>query len=125
MEVQIKMRVKGGIVTRRRHKKILKLAKGYWGAKSRCFRRANEAVIRALANAYRDRKLKKRDFRRLWIVRINAAVREYGLSYSKFIHGLKLAGIELNRKMLAEMALNDPQAFSEIVNRVKAALSAA
>lgn len=125
MEVQIKMRVKGGIVTRRRHKKILKLAKGYWGAKSRCFRRANEAVIRALANAYRDRKLKKRDFRRLWIVRINAAVREHGLSYSKFIHGLKLAGIELNRKMLAEMALNDPQAFSEIVNRVKAALSAA
>lgn len=119
------MQIKGGIVTRRRHKKILKLAKGYWGAKSRCFRRANEAVIRALANAYRDRKLKKRDFRRVWIVRINAAVREHGLSYSKFIHGLKLAGIELDRKMLAEIALNDPQAFLEIVNKAKAALSAA
>jgi len=120
----VKMRVKGGTVTRRRHKKILKLAKGYWGAKSRCFRRANEAVIRALANAYRDRKLKKRDFRRLWIARINAAVREYGLSYSEFIHGLKLAGIELNRKMLAEMALNDPQAFSEVVSKAKEVLSA-
>ncbi|MCS7253491.1 MAG: 50S ribosomal protein L20 [Armatimonadota bacterium] len=119
------MRVKGGTVTRRRHKKILKLAKGYWGAKSRCFRRANEAVIRALANAYRDRRLKKRDFRRWWVVRINAAVREHGLSYNKFIHGLKLAGIELNRKMLAEMAINDPVAFSEIVGRAKAALSSA
>jgi len=117
------MRVKGGIVTRRRHKKILKLAEGYWGAKSRCFRRANEAVIRALANAYRDRKLKKRDFRRWWIVRINAAVRSHGLSYSKFIHGLKLAGIALNRKMLAEMAVNDPQGFAEVVSKAKAALT--
>ncbi|MFA4015534.1 MAG: hypothetical protein RUDDFDWM_000621 [Candidatus Fervidibacterota bacterium] len=117
------MRVKGGIVTRRRHKKILKLAKGYWGAKSRCFRRANEAVIRALANAYRDRKLKKRMFRRWWIARINAAVRLHGLSYSKFIHGLKLAGIGLNRKMLAEMAVNDPHGFSEVISKVKAALA--
>lgn len=112
-------------MTKRRHKKILKLAKGYWGAKSRCFRRANEAVIRALASAYRDRRLKKRDFRSWWIVRINAAVRQHGLSYSRFIHGLRLAGIELSRKMLAEMAVNDPQAFSEVVAKVKAALASA
>lgn len=125
LEVHNAMRVKTGAVRRRRHKKILKLAKGYWGAKSRVYRRANEAVIRALAFAYRDRKQRKRDFRRWWIVRINAAVRQHGLSYSRFMYGLKCAGIELNRKMLAEMAVNDPDAFAEIVARAKEALASA
>ncbi len=117
------MRVKAGTVTRRRHKKWLKMAKGYWGLKSVVFRRAKEAVIRALNFAYRDRKQRKRDFRRWWIVRINAAARLNGLRYSEFIHGLKLAGVKLNRKMLAELAVNDPEAFTALTEQAKKVLA--
>ncbi|GAB6066395.1 50S ribosomal protein L20 [Aquifex pyrophilus] len=115
------MRVKGPS-SRRKKKKILKLAKGYRGQRSRSYRRAKEAVMRALYYQYRDRKLRKREFRRLWIARINAAVRAYGLNYSTFINGLKKAGIELDRKILADMAVRDPQAFEQIVGKVKEAL---
>lgn len=108
-------RVKGGVVTRQRHKKVLKLAKGYYGAKSKIFRPANQQVIKSLTYAYRDRRNKKRDFRKLWITRINAAARINGLSYSNFIAGLKASGVEINRKMLAELAVNDAEAFSELV----------
>ncbi|AAM24892.1 large subunit ribosomal protein L20 [Caldanaerobacter subterraneus subsp. tengcongensis MB4] len=117
-------RVKSGKVTRRRHKKILKLAKGYWGAKSKLFRVANQAVMKSLMYAYIGRKLRKRDFRRLWITRINAAARAYGISYSRFINGLKKAGIEINRKMLSEMAIHDEKAFAELVNIAKQQLNA-
>ncbi|MDF2813847.1 MAG: rplT [Paenibacillus sp.] len=112
-------RVKGGFVTRRRHKKILKLAKGYFGSKHRLFKTANEQVMKSLMYAYRDRRQKKRDFRRLWIVRINAAARINGLSYSKLMHGLKLAGIEVNRKMLADLAVNDAKGFASLANAAK------
>ncbi|NLM52977.1 MAG: 50S ribosomal protein L20 [Firmicutes bacterium] len=112
-------RVKRGVVTRRRHKKIIKLAKGYFGAKSKLFRVANQAVMKSLANAYRDRRLRKRDFRKLWIARINAAARMNGLSYSRFINGLKRAGIDINRKMLADLAVNDAAGFTELVNIAK------
>lgn len=112
-------RVKGAIRTRARHKKILKLAKGYFGAKSKLFRMANQAVMKSLSYAYRDRRAKKRDFRRLWIARINAAVRLNGISYSKFINGLKKANIELNRKVLADMAVNNKEAFTQLVQKVK------
>ncbi|WP_461831786.1 50S ribosomal protein L20 [Aquifex sp.] len=115
------MRVKGPS-SRKKKKKILKLAKGYRGQRSRSYRRAKEAVMRALYYQYRDRKLRKREFRRLWIARINAAVRAYGLNYSTFINGLKKAGIELDRKILADMAVRDPQAFEQIVGKVKEAL---
>ncbi|RUM30447.1 MAG: 50S ribosomal protein L20 [Aquifex sp.] len=115
------MRVKGPS-SRRKKKKILKLAKGYRGQRSRSYRRAKEAVMRALYYQYRDRKLRKREFRRLWIARINAAVRAYGLNYSTFINGLKKAGIELDRKILADLAVRDPQAFEQVVNKVKEAL---
>lgn len=108
-------RVKGGFVSRRRHKKILKLAKGYFGAKSKIYRPANQQVMKALSNAYADRKRKKRDFRKLWIARINAAARTNGISYSKFINGLKKAGVEVNRKMLADLAINDSKAFGQLV----------
>ncbi|MDI9414454.1 MAG: 50S ribosomal protein L20 [Bacillota bacterium] len=108
-------RTKGGPVTRRRHKKILKMAKGYKGAKSKVFRRANEAVIRALHYSYRDRRNKKRDFRRLWITRINAAARMNGMSYSRFICGLQKAGVNINRKVLADLAVNNQEAFEELV----------
>jgi len=108
-------RVKRGFKARRRRKKVLKAAKGYRGASSRQFKSASTAVMRARAYAFRDRKLKKRDFRRLWIIRINAAARELGLSYSKFIHALKENRIELNRKMIADMAVRDPSAFKELV----------
>lgn len=108
------MRVKRGYKARRRRKKILKLAKGYRGGRSKLFRTATDAVDKALMYAYRDRKARKRDFRRLWITRINAAARMNGLPYSKFIHGLKLAGIELDRKILAELAIADPAGFSQI-----------
>jgi len=118
------MRVKAGTVTRRRHKNWLKMAEGYWGLKSTVFRRAKEAVIRALAYAYRDRKQRKRDFRRWWIVRINAAARLHGLRYNEFIHGLKLAGVAINRKMLAELAVNDPNAFAALAEKAKEALAA-
>ena len=116
-------RVKGAIRTRRRHKKVLKLAKGYWGSKSRSFRVANQTVMKALIYAYRDRRAKKRDFRKLWITRINAAARINGISYSKFINGLKTAGIELNRKILADMAVNDAAGFSQLVARIKTAMA--
>ena len=113
-------RVKGAMRTRKRHRKVLKLAKGYFGAKSKLFRTANQAVMKSLVYAYRDRKAKKRDFRRLWITRINAACRINGLSYSKFINNLKNAGIDLNRKILADMAVNDSAAFASLVEKVKA-----
>ncbi len=114
------MRVKRGNVLRKRHKKILKLAKGFIGARSRIFKVANTAVMKKLKYQYRDRRNKKRTMRRLWIVRINAAVRQHGLSYSKFMNALKKADIQVNRKMLAEMAVNEPEAFSVIVESAKA-----
>lgn len=109
-------RVKGGVVTRRRHKKILKLAKGYWGRKSKTFRAANQQVLKSLAYAYRDRRNRKREFRRLWITRINAAARSQGLSYSRLIDGLHKAGVAVDRKMLADLAVHDEQAFGQLVN---------
>lgn len=112
-------RVKGAMKTRARHKKILKLAKGYRGAKSKLYKTANQAVMKSLSYAYRDRKAKKREFRQLWIARISAAARMNGISYSKFMSGLKNNGIEINRKMLAEIAVSDPAAFSSLVERVK------
>jgi large subunit ribosomal protein L20 len=112
-------RVKGGFVARRRRKKILKLAKGYFGSKHRLFKTANEQVMKSLLYAYRDRRQRKRDFRKLWIVRINAAARSNGLSYNKLMHGLKLAGININRKMLAELAVNDAKAFNSLVGVAK------
>ncbi len=107
-------RVKGGTVTRRRHKKVLKLAKGYFGRKSKIFRPANQAVMKSLTYAYRDRRNKKREFRRLWIARINAAARQNGLSYSRFISGLKKSGVAVNRKVLADLAVHDAKAFSDL-----------
>jgi len=114
-------RVKRGVVARRRHNKILKMAKGYRGARSKLFKTANEAVNRALAYSFRDRKVRKRDFRRLWIVRINAASRIHGLSYSQLMNGLKKAGVNLNRKIMADLAVNDPSAFGELVKVAKKA----
>ena len=108
------MRVKRGFKARKRRKKVLKLAKGYRGGRSKLFRTAADAVDKALMYAYRDRRVRKRDFRKLWIARINAAARMNNLSYSKFIHGLKLAGVELDRKVLAELAISDPSGFSQI-----------
>lgn len=116
------MRVKAGVVTRRKHKKILKLAEGYRGAASRRFKVANEAVMHALKYSYIHRREKKREFRKLWIARINALSREFGLTYSRFINGLKLANIEIDRKMLADLAVNDTKAFEELVNKAKEAL---
>ena len=112
-------RVKSGVRKRAKHKKVLKLAKGYFGAKSKLYRVANEAVMKSLSYAYRDRKQKKRDFRRLWITRINAAARINGLSYSKFMNALKKSGINLNRKVLADMAVNDAAGFKMLVEKVK------
>lgn len=117
-------RVKRAVNARKYHKKILKLAKGYYGGKSKLFKTANESVVRALRNAYVGRKLKKRDYRKLWIARINAATRMNGLSYSKFMNGMKLAGIDMNRKMLSEIAINDPKAFTELVELAKKQLNA-
>ncbi|PDO09746.1 MAG: 50S ribosomal protein L20 [Candidatus Reconcilbacillus cellulovorans] len=117
-------RVKGGYVTRRRHKRILKLAKGYYGAKHRVFKRAKEQVMKSLLYAYRDRRRRKRDFRRLWIIRINAAARLHGLSYSRFMHGLKLSGVDINRKMLADLAVRDAKAFGELADLAKRRLNA-
>ncbi len=113
------MRVKGGIVSRRKHKKILKLAKGYKGTKSKLFRPANQAVLKALFYARRDRRARKRDFRRLWIARINAAARMNGISYSRMMNGLKKAGVEVNRKMLADLAVHDINAFGQLVEVAK------
>ena len=115
-------RVKGALVTRKRRKKILKLAKGYWGAKSKHFKMAKEAVMKSGNYAYIGRRQKKRDFRRLWITRINAACRMNGITYSAFINGLKKANINLNRKMLSEIAVADENAFKELVNQAKSAL---
>lgn len=112
-------RVKKGVTARKRHKKVLKLAKGYWGRKSKTFRAANEQVLKSLSYAYRDRKVNKRNFRRLWIARINAAARMNGMSYSQFINGLKKADIEINRKMLADLAVNDSKAFAKMVDIAK------
>lgn len=109
------MRVKGGTVTRRRHKKLLKQTKGFFGTRRKLFRRANEAWMKSMAYAYRDRRNKKRDIRRLWIMRINAAARNNGTTYSRLIHGLKVADIQLDRKMLADLAVNEPAAFAQIV----------
>lgn len=117
-------RVKRAVNARKYHKKILKLAKGYYGGKSKLFKTANETVIRALRNAYVGRKLKKRDFRKLWIARINAGARISGLNYSKFMNGMKLAGIDINRKMLSEIAINDPKAFADLVEVAKKQLNA-
>jgi large subunit ribosomal protein L20 len=115
-------RVKGAIMTRKRRKKILKLAKGYWGGKSRLFRTANQAVMKSLAYSYVGRKHKKRDFRSLWITRISAGCKMNGINYSTFINGLKKAEITLNRKMLSELAISDAQAFTSLVEKAKAAL---
>lgn len=117
-------RVKGGFVTRRRHKKVLKLAKGYFGSKHRLFRTANEQVMKSLMYAFRDRRQVKRDFRKLWIARINAASRQNGLSYSKFMYGLKLAGVDVNRKILADLAVTDAKAFSDLAEAAKVKLNA-
>ena len=116
-------RVKGAMMTRKRRNKTLKLAKGYWGAKSKHFKMANQAVMKSGVYAYKGRKLKKRDFRQLWITRINAACKMNGMNYSTFMHGLKVAGIEINRKMLSEMAINDAVAFSALCEIAKKALA--
>lgn len=115
-------RVKGGYVTRRRRKAVLKLAKGYYGSKHTLYKTAHEQVMRSLAYAYRDRKARKRDFRKLWISRINAACQLNDLKYSLFINGLSKANITINRKMLADMAVNDPEGFTELCNLAKKAL---
>lgn len=117
-------RVKRAMNARKYHKKVLKLAKGYYGAKSKLFKTANESVVRALRNAYVGRRLKKRDFRKLWIARINAATRMNGMSYSRFMNGIKLAGIDINRKMLSEIAISDAKAFAELVEIAKKQLNA-
>ncbi|MBN6188066.1 50S ribosomal protein L20 [Aneurinibacillus sp. REN35] len=117
-------RVKGGNVARNRRKKVLKLAKGYFGSKHRLFKSANAQVMKSLLYAYRDRRQVKRDFRKLWITRINAAARMNGLSYSRFMYGLKAAGLEVNRKMLADMAVNDKEAFAQLANAAKEKLNA-
>ena len=115
-------RVKGGVVAHRKHKKILNLAKGYYGSKHKIFTAANPAVMRALRSAQMGRKLKKREYRRLWIARINAAARMNDISYSRLMDGLKKAGVIINRKMLSEMAIHDPKGFTDLVNVAKAAL---
>jgi len=114
-------RVKGGPRARRRHKKVIKLTKGQYGTRHSLYRRAHEAMLKSLTHAYRDRRRRKRDFRRLWIQRINAAAREQGLSYSRFMAGLKKAGVELDRKMLADLAVNDAQVFKELAEAAKSA----
>lgn len=116
-------RVKGGSVTRQRRKRTLKLAKGYYGAKSVLFKTAKQQVMKSYSYAYRDRRQKKRDFRRLWITRINAAARMNGISYSVLMNGLKKAGIEVNRKMLSELAINDAEAFTALVEEAKKSLA--
>ena len=112
-------RVKGGLNARRKHNRILKLAKGYRGARSKQYRVAKQSVMRALASSYAGRKERKRQFRQLWIARINAAARMNGISYSQFMHGLKLAGVDMNRKMLAEMAVNDAEGFATLAELAK------
>ena len=116
-------RVKRGVTSHRRHKKILRQAKGYYGNRSKIYRVANQAVMRSLQYAYAHRKLRKRDFRKLWIARINAACRMNDMSYSRFINGLTKAGVEINRKVLADLAITDPKAFSDLVEVAKKALA--
>jgi large subunit ribosomal protein L20 len=118
-------RVKRSVVSRARRKKVLKAAKGYYGARSRTFRVAKQAVIKAGQYAYRDRRQRKRQFRQLWVVRINAGAREHGLSYSRFISGLKKAGIEIDRKVLADLAMHEPESFAALAVEAKSALAAA
>ena len=117
-------RIKGGMNAKKKHNRVLKLAKGYRGARSKQYRVAKQSVMRALTSSYAGRKQKKRQFRQLWIARINAATRMNGLSYSKFMHGLKLAGVDINRKMLSEIAICDPEGFTAIVETAKKALNA-
>lgn len=112
-------RVKRAVITKKSHKKILKLSKGYYLGRSKLYKTANESVIRALRDAYIGRKLKKRDFRKLWIARINAAARMNGMTYSTFMNGLRVAGIDINRKMLSEIAINDPKSFTNLVDQAK------
>ncbi len=116
-------RIKGGLNAKKKHKRVLKLAKGYRGARSKQYRVAKQSVMRALEESYTGRKQRKRQFRQLWIARINAAARINGLSYSKFMYGLKLANIDINRKMLAEMAVSDPEGFAQLVEAAKAKLA--
>ena len=116
-------RIKGGMNAKKKHKKVLKLAKGYRGARSKQYRVAKQSVMRALTSSYAGRKERKRQFRQLWIARINAAARMNGLSYSKFMHGLKLAGVEMNRKVLADLAVNDAAAFTVLAETAKAELN--
>ena len=116
-------RVKRAMMTRKRRNRTLKLAKGYWGSKSKHFKMANEQVMKSLTYAYVGRRLKKRDFRQLWITRISAACKLNGMNYSTFMHGLKLAGVEINRKMLSEMAINDAVAFTALCDMAKAKLA--
>ena len=118
------MRVKGGTVTHRRHKKIINMVKGQWGTRGRLFRRSNEAMMKSYWYAYRDRRTRRRDLRRLWIARINAASRANGLPYSRLVHGLKLANVELDRKVMADIAVRDGAAFASLVNVAKEALAA-
>ena len=116
-------RIKGGVGAKKRHNRPLKLAKGYKGARSKQYRVAKQSVMRALTSSYAGRKQRKRQFRQLWIARINAAARMNGLSYSKLMHGLKLAGVDLNRKMLSEMAISDPEGFTKVVEVAKSKLA--
>ena len=116
------MRVKTGVVRHRRHKRLLKKARGFYSGRRKHFRKAKEQLERSMVYAYRDRKQKKREFRKLWIIRINAAARLNDISYSRFMHGLKLAGIELDRKILADMAMNEPSAFAKVAEAAKSAL---
>ncbi len=116
-------RVKGAMMTRKRRNKILKLAKGYWGSKSKHFKMANQQMMKSLTYAYTGRRLKKRDFRQLWISRISAGCKQSGMNYSTFMHGLKLCGVEINRKMLAEMAVNDKAAFASLAEMAKGKLA--
>ena len=118
------VRVKRGVAAHARHRKIIKMAKGYYGTRNRLFRRANEAVMKAMQYAYRDRKARKRNFRRLWIVRINAAARMHGLPYARFMQGLKLANVAVDRKMLADIAVHDSSAFGKIVDAARGSLPA-
>lgn len=117
------MRVKGGVVTSRRHKKILNMTKGQWGTRSKLFRRANEAMMKSYWYAYRDRRVRRREFRRLWITRINAAARQNELSYSRFMHGLKQANVTIDRKALADIAVRDAVAFAKLAEVAKGALA--
>lgn len=116
-------RVKNSVASRRRRKKVLKLTKGYWGAKSKLYRTANEALMKSLSYAYRDRRARKRDFRNLWITRIGIAARNEGMSYNKFIRGLKVAGVEINRKILADFTVNDQKAFTNLIEVSKASMN--